>query len=333
MAKREFDLKTILDIPIWEKVQDQISKITGTAVMTVDYKGIPLTKHSGRSEFCTVVRENPLLRKRCYRCAALAGLEAVRLERPYVYLCHCGIVDVAVPVMVGERYLGSVLIGQVRIAREDVDNKVERLVNELCSFQAGEEEGRMDLLAMYERLPEMEYNRILEIAEFVSTLIDYIVERAVSSRNQCDTYEWLLNMSKDEEGGDIQELRAPGSENIATEKAEAEMPVPMSSALYPALVYIREHPTGDVSMKEMAELCRLSPSYFSRLFNRELGESFVTYVNRKKVERAKELLRDTNHSISQISGEVGYQNVSHFIDVFKRMEGVTPSVFRQHRGK
>ena len=333
MAKREFDMKSILDIPLWEKVQDQISKITGTAVMTVDYKGIPLTKHSGRSEFCTAIRENPMFRKRCYRCAALAGLEAVRLERPYIYLCHCGIVDVAVPVMVGERYLGSVLIGQVRVPRDDMDNKVERLVNELSSFQAGEEESSVDLMAMYERLPEMEYKRIVEIADFVSSLIDYIVERAVSSRDQCDTYEWLLSMSKDEEGGGIQELRAPEADILPVDGKQRAMPVPMSSAVYPAVVYINEHPTDAVAMKEMAELCHLSPSYFSRLFNRELGESFVTYVNRKKVEQAKELLKATNLSISHISSEVGYLNVSHFIDVFKRIEGVTPSVYRQQRVK
>ena len=58
-----------------------------------------------------MIRENPGSRKRCYRCDALAVLEAVRLEKPYIYLCHCGIVDVAVPVMVGDKYLGAVMFG------------------------------------------------------------------------------------------------------------------------------------------------------------------------------------------------------------------------------
>ena len=46
MARREFDLKTILDIPLWETVQDQIAKLTGTAIITIDFKGNPVTKHS-----------------------------------------------------------------------------------------------------------------------------------------------------------------------------------------------------------------------------------------------------------------------------------------------
>ena len=86
-------------------------------------------------------------------------------------------------------------------------------------------------------------------------------------------------------------------------------------------------------MKEMAALCHLSPSYFSRLFNRETGETFVNYINRQKIELAKEQLRGTNKSVSQIAGEVGYINVSNFIAVFKRIEGVTPSLYRQHMYK
>ena len=86
-------------------------------------------------------------------------------------------------------------------------------------------------------------------------------------------------------------------------------------------------------MKEMADLCHLSPSYFSRLFNRETGETFVNYVNRQKIRLAKEELRGTSKSINQISSDVGYLNVSNFIAVFKRLEGVTPSVYRQHMFK
>ena len=100
MSGRGYDLKTILNIPLFETLQDMIAKTTGTAIITVDYKGIPVTRHSCRTEFCTVIRENPVSRKRCFRCDALAGLEAVRLNSPFIYLCHCGIVDAAVPVVV-----------------------------------------------------------------------------------------------------------------------------------------------------------------------------------------------------------------------------------------
>ncbi|MEI3102362.1 MAG: PocR ligand-binding domain-containing protein [Oscillospiraceae bacterium] len=51
MAIKDLDLKTLLDIPLWEKVQDELAKLTGTAVITIDFKGNPITKHSCRTDF------------------------------------------------------------------------------------------------------------------------------------------------------------------------------------------------------------------------------------------------------------------------------------------
>ena len=327
MARHNLDLSSLLDIPLWEQVQDQLAEFTGTAIITIDYKGNPITKHSCRTEFCSVIRENPIFRKRCYRCDALAGLEAVRLGRPYIYLCHCGIVDVAVPVLVGDRYLGAVMFGQVRIPNGDTDAKVERLVNEISSFQAESECARQDLLEKFERLPEMEYAKIEQIAKLINSVVTYIVDSAIKKRNEAETYNWLLRLNS--EGGDsIQELRGPVLQNTPTEKSS---PVAKTSAVYPAVAYIDSHPGVSVSMNEMANLCHLSPSYFSRLFHREAGESFTNYVNRKKVEIAKKELRETSKSISQISIDLGYLNTSHFINIFKRFEGITPLIYRQHK--
>ena len=46
MARTDFDMKSILDIPLWEKVQDQLAKVTGTAIICIDLKGNPVTKRS-----------------------------------------------------------------------------------------------------------------------------------------------------------------------------------------------------------------------------------------------------------------------------------------------
>ena len=331
MARREFDLSALLDVPLWESVQDQLAEMTGTAIITVDFKGNPITKHSCRTEFCSVIRENPVFRKRCFRCDALAGLEAVRLERPYIYLCHCGIVDVAVPVMVGDRYLGAVMFGQVRLPGNEHEAKLERLVNEISTFQAESDHARKDLLEKYNRLPEMEYHKIVQVADLLNAMVNYIVDRAVAKQNETQTYNWLLraNAGALAQGeGDIQELRQP---EPGQSSAQSDLRVTKSSAIYPAVNYIATHPGATISMNEMADLCHLSPSYFSRLFSREMGEGFTNYVNRRKVEIAKKELRTTTKSISQIATELGYLNISHFINLFKRFEGITPLVYRQHK--
>lgn len=332
MNRYDIDLKSLLDIPLWEKVQDQIAELTGTAIITVDYKGIPITKHSKRTDFCSIIRENPVSRKRCCKCDALAGLEAVRLEQPYIYLCHCGIVDVAVPVMVGDRYLGAVMFGEVRIANGDTE-QVQRLVSEISSFQAETETTRSDLLEKFHQLPEMEYQHIVSVANLISSIVEYIVDRAIKSKNDRQAYEWILSTGRESRraGGEIRELQVPATkEPKSTQERETSAAVRKDSPLYPAIAYMNDHLNEHITMKDMSDLCHLSPSYFSRLFSREVGESFINYWNRGKIEHSKKLLRESELSVSQIAAEVGYMDPSHFIQLFKRFEGVTPTVYRQY---
>ena len=332
MARQDFNIQSILDIPHWEKIQDKLAQLTGTAIICIDYKGTPVTKHSARTDFCSVIRENPISRKRCFRCDALAGLEAVRLERPYIYLCHCGIVDVAVPVMVGDRYLGSVMFGQVRLPNKD-EEKAVRLVNEISSFQPEEEPARVDLLEMYERLPEMEYDRIVEIADLISSMVDYMVHKAVNNRYREQAYEWVYKLADEQgQGKDLTQVIEPIA-MLPTAENREKPSVSVSSPVYPAVEFIHNHPKEKVSMKSMAMLCRISESHFSRTFSRDVGENFVSYVNRNKINHSKKLLRNSNKTISQIAAEFGYADTSNYISIFKKFEGITPQVYRQYKYK
>lgn len=341
MNSRDLNLKTLLDIPEWEKVQDHFAKLTGTAIITIDYKGMPISKHSKRTDFCTVIRENPISRKRCYKCDALAGLEAVRTGKPYIYLCHCGIVDVAVPVVVGDTYLGAVMFGQVRIPNDDTDSKVERLVSEISSFQAEDESAREDLLEMYNRLPEMEYKRIEEIADTLNAVIQYIISKTLKQRIESMQFTFLQNkMPPTFDGGGkeademlnvLGKMEEPPKRTIYDTpiSEEKKYDVPISSPVYPAVYYIEKHSDELPPMKEMAVLCHLSPSYFSKVFLREAHENYTDYLHRKKVHTAKELMKNSNDSIGQIALSLGYQDTSYFVKVFKKFEGVTPSVFKR----
>ena len=333
MSRRDLDLKSILDIPLWEEIQDEFARLTGTAIITIDYKGNPITKHSCRTDFCSVIREDPVLRKRCCRCDALAGLEAVRMGKPYIYLCHCGVVDAAVPVTVGNRYLGAVMFGQVRIPDGDTDAKVERLVSEVSSFQTGSESDQQDLIEMYDRLPEMEYKRIVAIADTLNAIVNYIVDRAVNSENEAMTYKFLLQNSNIQNAAAFSEIQGLKAPELEWGDFPVERELPKSSPIYPAVAYVHNHRQEMVTMNDMARLCHLSPSYFSRLFRREMGENFINYVNRIKVQWAKERLRSSNDSVVQIAQELGYMDSSYFISVFKKFEGTTPLAYRQHKSR
>lgn len=335
----DYNIKSILDIPEWEKLQDELALLTNTAIVAIDYKGTPVSKHSGRTDFCTVIRENPISRNRCYKCDSLAGLEAVRLNRPFIYLCHCGIVDVAVPVVVGDRYLGAVMFGEVRIPNGGSDAKVERLVSEISSFNKDDRDVSADLFEKYNKLPEQEYEQIEQIARFLDALVKYVVNIAVKSRADAMKYEYLAKLSIpptfNGEGKTADTWRSKLAE-MSQPPSSAAYGAPLAevqptSPVYPAVLYIREHPREMISMNQMADLCHLSPGYFSRLFKHELDENFTDYMNRTKVELAKEMLSSTDSNVTLIATELGFQDASYFVKVFKKYQGITPTAYRKSK--
>ncbi|THF74932.1 response regulator transcription factor [Cohnella fermenti] len=83
-----------------------------------------------------------------------------------------------------------------------------------------------------------------------------------------------------------------------------------------------------IGLDEVAEQLHLNASYFSRLFKKEVGITFIEYVTRMKMERAKELLDQTSRTVGEICEMLGYDNQSYFIKTFKGHAGVTPAEYR-----
>ncbi|TMV44478.1 helix-turn-helix domain-containing protein [Paenibacillus mesophilus] len=92
--------------------------------------------------------------------------------------------------------------------------------------------------------------------------------------------------------------------------------------------YISAHLKDDLSREELAEKVYLNPSYLSRLFKKETGQSLSDYIGQVRMEEARRLLSQTNMKIVQVAEESGYRNVSHFAKMFKRTTGVTPQEYR-----
>lgn len=94
-----------------------------------------------------------------------------------------------------------------------------------------------------------------------------------------------------------------------------------------AMAYIRERYTEDVGLNETALSLDVSSIYLSHLFKKETGITFSAYVTKLRIEKAKELLRQGDKKIYEISEMVGYQTVQYFSKVFKRETGKTPGEF------
>ncbi|HSR04935.1 MAG TPA: response regulator [Proteiniclasticum sp.] len=96
-----------------------------------------------------------------------------------------------------------------------------------------------------------------------------------------------------------------------------------------ALQYIEKHLTKNLSLESAASYMNISTHYFSKLFKSEVGENFIDYVTEKKVERAKELIKDTDIPLNNIAFELGFNEANYFSKVFKKTTGITPSQYRK----
>lgn len=101
-----------------------------------------------------------------------------------------------------------------------------------------------------------------------------------------------------------------------------------SKPINQCLNYIFANSYEDISLGDLARLTSLNPSYLSALFKKEVGVSVGQYIHQTKVDEAKNLLNYTDHTMKEISSLLNFHDQSHFIKVFKKIEGVTPKKFR-----
>lgn len=96
--------------------------------------------------------------------------------------------------------------------------------------------------------------------------------------------------------------------------------------------YIQKHYSEPVTLEEVCAAIGFSTSYFSVLFKKETGEGFNKYLTRVRMDRAKELLQGGNLPIAEICSKVGYGDLKHFTQTFKKVAGLNPGQYRKLYG-
>ncbi len=113
------------------------------------------------------------------------------------------------------------------------------------------------------------------------------------------------------------------SNQILVQQAKQEPPM-----ISRAKEYIREHYQEELSLGRVAKAVHASSFYFCKMFKKATGLNFTEYVSRIRIEKAKNLLLNPNLRVSQIAFEVGFQSLTHFNRVFKKVLGRSPTEYR-----
>ena len=95
-----------------------------------------------------------------------------------------------------------------------------------------------------------------------------------------------------------------------------------------ALDYIRQNYGNDLLAEEVAAHIGKSPNYFSSIFRSEVGMTFREYLNRYRIRKATELIRESDLMIYEIAENVGYRDYTYFSQVFKKLTGISPTSLR-----
>lgn len=92
--------------------------------------------------------------------------------------------------------------------------------------------------------------------------------------------------------------------------------------------YIHKNYENAISLQSLADICFMSPNYFCRYFKQEIGKPPIAFINEYRIQKACQLLTETELPISQIALSAGFDNFSYFIRKFQEYKGVTPKKYR-----
>jgi len=135
--------------------------------------------------------------------------------------------------------------------------------------------------------------------------------------------------------GDVEAVRSLIDQAHAIVTGKPTTPQPTSRACGLARWQIKRvenhvgsHLDRSIHTEDLAQICRLSVSHFSKAFKQSLGVSPYAYVLSRRIARAKELLLSGNEPLAQIASECGMYDQAHFSRLFRQLTGETPSGWR-----
>ena len=170
------------------------------------------------------------------------------------------------------------------------------------------------------------FQRAMKAAADLGAELDPVKARAaffqvpVASQDKMDSVSNLLTIFADH-------LSMKGNQ-MAIQTSHAEPPV-----ITKAKKFIDEHYTEDLSLGQVARAVHTSVFYFCKLFKKATGLNFTEHVSRLRTEKAKNLLLNPNLRVTEIAYEVGFQSLTHFNRVFKKVVGESPTEYRGHLPK
>lgn len=119
-----------------------------------------------------------------------------------------------------------------------------------------------------------------------------------------------------------------GMLEVLSEEKKSELTGNIKDVVREAVAYIDKNYFEELTLASLAEKYCVESTYFSRIFKQETGENLMLYITGKRMEKAKEIIRNADISMAEVAFMVGYDDYTYFSKVFKKMTGMSPRDYR-----
>ena len=234
------------------------------------------------------------------------------------------------PCFFSDQALRSFLLHKLDEKTEKVENRKERLSmtleqqKELLSVVGRRDADKAKKLVqkIYREIsPEKEAVRIMVTRELLDILEKICIENEINLDFLPKDFQLFVYMQK--------KTKETLSDNIsglyynALRELEDKKKIQFSDVVSAAITYMKEHLEETVTLGKTAVALSVNSSYLSRIFHVETGMTFIEYLNRIRVNRAKQLLEE-NVAIKEIVGRCGFRSYAYFMKIFKEYTKQTP---------
>jgi len=227
----------------------------------------------------------------CGTCAMMhERLREHSNDAPYTAQCFAGLTETAVPVKLGEEVIGYLQTGQVLLALPETED-LESVTRSLLEFGVALQEDEIQSLYLNNRvISPKQYEAVVRMLEIFANHLSTIINQSALDLSESEKEPERVSMAR---------------------------------------TYINEHLDQHITLPKVADAVNTSSFYFSRMFKQVTGHTFTEYLSIARIERAKTLMRDYNKNITQIAYDSGFQSLSQFNRVFRKVQNEAPGSYRK----
>ncbi|WP_339165836.1 response regulator [Paenibacillus sp. FSL R5-0341] len=185
------------------------------------------------------------------------------------------------------------------------------------SPSCGDWESAGNIIKKYDQI-HLRKQKIIFLMETI--LYVYLADK---DHDTSETVDWMFNQLEQPD-----ELWSTLMDRVSRIRNNKQMSI--QTIVEKVQTYIEDHLSHGLSLDELGKVAHLHPVYFSKLFKQETGENVSNYISKKRLEKASQLLQDSELRVNDIAQMVGYRKNQYFIQLFKVEYGVTPYQYRRN---